>query len=711
MAPPSSPGLRARLPESSLGYVYAALLLLRFYVAVRSPAYIHPDEYFQSAEPVLSDWLDIETVRTWEFDPAYPCRSMASLRLFNLPLLALVWGYKHCGSSPPAALLFLTQRLTAFCYSLIIDACVPSLVTFKSRRGQMLTRIILASNGAILAFSTRPFSNAIEAALLTLCLRCGHAIYQRAREWSQARRSESKTVLEGWSALSSLLGLFLSLGVFSRFTFALFALPLGLQYLYLAWDMSAAPAQRSGQQGAPLWRPIRALLLCSDAINGFLTGTLAHVFHDTLYYRSLLQAEERIDTSSAAKLVASLVKRCRYPPVVAPLNALAYNLEADNLAQHGLHPRWLHALVNAPMILGIAGWLGCLALAYRWVDTGGADIARPSARRHSTAPDTRASSEQTLLLATILVPLALLSVQPHQEPRFLLPLVVPMAPLVASLLCDDDAGNGQTAVSAVTRQPPDGSSKAAHQDASDASKTKAIPASKSRLLCRLFWTLQITQAAAMTLFFGFAHQAGVAPALIQLNEEVAALSKSSVSHASLPPWLGASHCGDRSEVDAHKEGGDLSITLHSWYTFMPPRHLLIPEAPDKAKTDVTVIDHGSLSVGSMHQRLASASERETLEQSRKGSDVHLLLAPTWAVASLQDEIGDSTVSPTVCLSLERIHSPHLDMDHLPETWHWIAGGRALPGGQGDIDESHGVTHWARRIREGFGLSVVRLRIR
>ncbi|PSS08868.1 hypothetical protein PHLCEN_2v3435 [Hermanssonia centrifuga] len=39
--------------------------------------------------------------------------------------------------------------------------------------------------------------------------------------------------------------------------------------------------------------------------------------------------------------------------VLTPYNFLLYNLSSENLAQHGLHPRWLHLVVNLPMLTWI----------------------------------------------------------------------------------------------------------------------------------------------------------------------------------------------------------------------------------------------------------------------------------------------------------------------------------------------------------------------
>lgn len=46
--------------------------------------------------------------------------------------------------------------------------------------------------------------------------------------------------------------------------------------------------------------------------------------------------------------------------VVTPLNFLRYNSNTKNLMKHGLHPRWLHLVVNVPLLFNV---LGSFALA------------------------------------------------------------------------------------------------------------------------------------------------------------------------------------------------------------------------------------------------------------------------------------------------------------------------------------------------------------
>jgi phosphatidylinositol glycan class Z len=113
------------------------------------------------------------------------------------------------------------------------------------------------------------------------------------------------------------LGALLALGAFARFTFALFALPLGL---FLLASASARHVLAAGAAGG--------------------AAALAHVCVDTAYY-------------------------ARGHVVVAPLNALLYNVRGENLAQHGLHPRWLHAVLNAPLVLGVGVYVAALLGALR----------------------------------------------------------------------------------------------------------------------------------------------------------------------------------------------------------------------------------------------------------------------------------------------------------------------------------------------------------
>jgi phosphatidylinositol glycan class Z len=104
--------------------------------------------------------------------------------------------------------------------------------------------------------------------------------------------------------------------------------------------------------------------------------------------------------------------------MLTPLNSLLYNMDQSNLAKHGLHPRFLHALVNLPLLFGPL-YL-CLLVSLMRL------LRRQTAR----------SAERLLLAGCVLLPLLLLSAAPHQEPRFLVPLAVPLCLFCTDVLLD-----------------------------------------------------------------------------------------------------------------------------------------------------------------------------------------------------------------------------------------------------------------------------------
>ncbi|KAL6452434.1 SMP3 GPI mannosyltransferase 4 [Candida maltosa Xu316] len=80
--------------------------------------------------------------------------------------------------------------------------------------------------------------------------------------------------------------------------------------------------------------------------------------------------------------------------VITPLNNLLYNTNYDNLSQHGIHPFYTHILVNLPQILG-PGLIFFISKTYI----------------------------KTTPFLSVISGLLFLSVIPHQELRFLVPLL------------------------------------------------------------------------------------------------------------------------------------------------------------------------------------------------------------------------------------------------------------------------------------------------
>ncbi|CAO1620455.1 unnamed protein product [Sympodiomycopsis kandeliae] len=507
--------------------LHQALLALRAVIAFTSYGYIHPDEYFQNGEPLLADTLSLPIVKPWEFDTSFPCRSMASVKLFGLPLMTLSAVTKVItGNNASGYALFITQRLTFFLISIVVDLSLPYLVgSSRQKENKRYAILAYASLGTTLTFSIRPFSNSIEAAILCLCLVLIKRLHRMELNDAQ------------WKFDSLALGVLWVCGIFSRFTFAIFAFPQGLMYLWLVWQR--------GKQASGLSRIVAAVKDSSWTILGACITAMIHIGYDTWYY-----ASSRI--------------------VVTPLNALQYNRQTDNLALHGLHPKWLHSVVNAPMILGVVQWT-----LVAWI------IASFMLRRRRRTT-IRNDPTSLICMSTILLAMTALSSAPHQEARFLLPLVIPSIVLVANNI-------------------------------------ERLQRSLSKGVLRLLISLHVLQSVSMVIFFGYSHQAGIVPALMQLNQDLR-ISKSYDS-------------------------------IHTWRTFMPPAHLLLPSSIPLSHND-TLVDHGSSPIGYLINNLSKSCH----------DHLCVLITPTWALDTFPQEDKRISLDPVATYS----YFPHLDMDHLDE---------------------------------------------
>lgn len=101
---------------------------------------------------------------------------------------------------------------------------------------------------------------------------------------------------------------------------------------------------------------------------------------------------------------------------ITPFNFIMYNVVPGNLDKHGTHPHWLHALINLPLLYGPLG-ICALISALNF-------IAEIGCNEWKNKPGVRTVSAMTTF--TFILSLAALSVFPHQEPRFLIPLTVPI---------------------------------------------------------------------------------------------------------------------------------------------------------------------------------------------------------------------------------------------------------------------------------------------
>lgn len=175
-------------------------------------------------------------------------------------------------------------------------------------------------------------------------------------------------------------------GVFNRITFPAFLVLPGLQLLPHFLRKSVVYCQNPPQMHLTdcRTRPFSLLTFIASGLFFFLLAIVG----DTIFYKP---------TAAISQALRS--------PIVTPLNNFLYNSNASNLASHGLHPHYQHFLANLPQLLGPAYVLLIISCFSK----------SKTLRIPSRLRNIRAASA---LSATVI-----LSVFPHQEPRFLLPCV------------------------------------------------------------------------------------------------------------------------------------------------------------------------------------------------------------------------------------------------------------------------------------------------
>ncbi|KAI9092683.1 Alg9-like mannosyltransferase family-domain-containing protein [Phlyctochytrium arcticum] len=196
-------------------------------------------------------------------------------------------------------------------------------------------------------------------------------------------------------------------------------------------------------------------------------------------------------------------------------NLVVYNTDKEHLKIHGIHPRWLHICVNMPLLFGPL--LVPLIISIKGLLIG--------SERRSLLNMTN--------VCTLVGGLSLLSAVPHQEPRFLVPILTPLILL---------------AVPVIHKMTP-GQSK-------------------------FFWSVWILFNVMMTIGLGVVHQGGVIPSLLYLDHHelgvVTGCVPTSTDATSLQCDIGPNQ-GLEQGTDSHRQ---FQTRIIYRKLFTPPKHLL-----------------------------------------------------------------------------------------------------------------------------------------
>jgi GPI mannosyltransferase 4 len=466
--------------------------------------YIHPDEFFQSIEPLVGDLFNCsdKVLKTWEFNfmstrdnqsqQQQPIRNMLiPYTFYGLPLLILKWlsslfsttsDYSRLSQeanelsinliSVQSNTIIYFPRMFMTLASLIVDMATLK-VSEMCELDSSSILIALASSYISMVYLTRTLSNSIETILFALLLyaviksikaqqilnekflmsmsnksdpssvsltqtstikEIDHKLAERKAPLKNNRNDNHTNALKRlrlfdiykFDYLGSTIGLIVCVGIFNRPTFILFALaPLSYWLLYGLDNCSS-------KQQAITFVARRTLSLCACA----MPFAFLFALFDTAYFNQTNNLEDLLYLVLQRKLI------------ITPYNFFVYNSNKSNLAQHGQHPFYQHILFNCFLLFGI-NYLLLVIISVQFFSHSTWLFLNKNASDHQL--NSTLSKRKRLiefikhLLSSAFeiyfqiinntfcffaigftIPLILFTCIPHQEPRFLLPLLIPV---------------------------------------------------------------------------------------------------------------------------------------------------------------------------------------------------------------------------------------------------------------------------------------------
>eukprot|EP00536_Pseudo-nitzschia_multiseries_P004098 jgi/Psemu1/187255/e_gw1.66.141.1 len=405
-------------PVNASWLLYSFLLLFRVILCPFLVGYVHPDEFFQGGQELF---FGCPPTIPWEFEPSNALRSIIPPAFTTwLPLKIYNWfrnffnagfGYDkmmiQTGSLSGIEVLVVPRIACALLSFLAMDCSVWSICKTVDSRKAVKTKggvptpvLLLASAWPTMVMLTRPFSNSVESYVLALLMA---TILTNDSDGKQRVLSESSIDF----FFCCKVGTICALGIFTRFTFVFFAFPI---LLFLLRNM----VRSFGIMKGTLWTKLWWMAI------SFAFVALGIVWADTIFYSSRPNVLNMESSDRSDVPMPSLLNYSSF--VLTPFNALAYNSKTSNLKDHGLHPRWTHAVVNMLIMYGPSALATYHVIATKSMNRTGSTTT-------STHQSRKTEEDDGYLLvsgAVVIFGLGFLSLAPHQEPRFLLPLLLPL---------------------------------------------------------------------------------------------------------------------------------------------------------------------------------------------------------------------------------------------------------------------------------------------
>ena len=524
--------------------------------------------------------------------------SLFSRRLFNFDFLSSYF-------------LLVFPRVIMCVISFVNDFCVYKMCNSHNLKYD-IRLLALASSWVMLTFGIRSFSNTIEMALCSVLLyivsECmilsNTVIYQK--EYLEEKYDESEKIGDRVKYFKmraslphhsyskcSVLSTICIVGIFNRPTFVLFGLPIIFHWMIRGFGSRSVSFVDFN---------LRMFFFILSGLPAFVVIVII----DSLYYGYLSLAQVYIMDISMESFL------------VTPVNFIRYNINPENTAAHGEHPKWLHMLVNIPLLYNI---LGVIAIF-----TFGTMFYRFCKKEFQNLPHTQ--SFVSLMTSAIFVPVILLSLFNHQEPRFLIPVTIPMVMLHAPKLI--------TGVN-VSNFLKESQWNAVRELASNINFTIS-----GRFILKVWYSMNIIFA----VLFGLVHQAGVIQLADYFSKHHQALSTSTQIH------LVTSHIYNIPE--------SLLILPHSSIQYTNSQS----GQKYKIARRFFIHEYGSLNLSEMFRKMKRLTDVSEVRARTKKINYEMFIAvPTSRAFELNQIFHEHNAMFT--FKEERIFYPHLSIEAFP----------------------------------------------
>jgi phosphatidylinositol glycan class Z len=571
---------------------FALVIGLRLLLAIYPPSYIHPDEFFQSQEVLAGIVYGTKVYIPWEFQAKAngppPSRTIVTPGITSGSSFSLLSFFSTLFNAPGlinGRTMLYAPRLCMIILTLSVDLIILSIctntdsTTSKPKHdSSSIAKYLLATSWVATSYFPRPFSNTCEL----ISLACSFGILLNYEPGNQR---------------SMALGCILAIGTFTRFTFVVFFLPLGIALLF--------------QHDALYIRQFHRKLKDED-----YSSTISRNTNKTNRFKGIgdVIVYGFIGAFSTSALFVTIDSMYFGRFTIAPLNNALYNMDSSNLAEHGLHPRWLHVVVNMHVLFGPLAILTYIIMIIRistcLTGCNKRDRIRNSInsnkrRRITSLIDSTTGTINVNLLCMLCIAsgLGFLSLAPHQEARFLLPLLVPIIIVCSSFLKQIETNVANTV-----------------------SKTNAPmkPCYYSFLFVTFIFNF------ILLLLFGIFHQGGLIRSILHLE-----------------------HLKNYNRND---HGNAFSYRAYFYKTHMPPRFMLSNYGSPGDAGFCEVIDLKGAGIDILKQKMIKGSSSIIYENKIKT----LVIAPKSVHLELDKALSN-------CLTLQTSFWPHLSMEDLPSS--------------------------------------------